>query len=210
MTLYNEFMSLLVGCYNPHPPLPSIIIIISVVTVPQHCNSLGGSVFWNIPLWRWWQISPCNNSLLVLDRACHFQPITTHRLFVLEQYWYDSWADVTQHDWKIKWRASCRCIRWQQWRRMPLVNIHSRFNNSAKWSHETYRYAWLSTAAWVTIMAMCEGMCVGVDHCCRSWVDSPVVNCHAAVPYHVVQRHTVAEKLVAIRHCSKMLSSSPV
>jgi len=40
----------------------------------------------------------------------------------------------------------------------------------------------------------------GIDHCRQSWVDSPVVNCHAAVPYHVVQCQIAAGKLVAIRH----------
>ena len=83
-----------------------------------------------------------------------------------------------------------------------VKHIHSKFNKIAKRPHQTDRYAWLSTAAWVTTTAVCEGTCVGVDHCRQSWVDSPVVNCHAAVPSHVLQRHIAADKPVAIRHCS--------
>jgi len=73
-------------------------------------------------------------------------------------------------------------------------------------------------------------ICSTTEHCCvsdddgrawghvcggkslprQSWVDSPVVNCHAAVRYHVVQCHIAADELVAIRHCSYTLSSSSV
>ena len=77
-------------------------------------------------------------------------------------------------------------------------HVHSRFNNSTNEPHETGRYAWLSMAAWVAMMAVCEGTCVGVDHCHQSWVDSPVVICCAAVPYHVVQCHIAADELKII------------
>ena len=48
------------------------------------------------------------------------------------------------------------------------------------------------------MMAVCEGTCVGADHCHQSWVDSPVVICCAAVLYHVVQCHIAADELKII------------
>jgi len=73
--------------------------------------------------------------------------------------------------------------------------------------HETSRYAWLSTAAWVTTTAVCKGTCVWgrVDHCRQSWVDSPVVNCRVAAPYHV-QYSVTTSRAVGLLNSNKRIS----